>query len=136
MSIALELITILLGGTSVIGVVQAIRYRKENKSLKAAEAEAASIVNQSAQMDLADKYKALVLEMATQVQDALGQGNAELKSAIGELNSQLSVFGEKLDKNIQDTNDIIKYLNGKFVEFKQTKCYQMKEAKEKKEAKK
>ena len=136
MSIALELITILLGGTSVIGVVQAIRYRKENKSLKAAEAEAASIVNQSAQMDLADKYKALVLEMATQVQDALGQGNAELKSAIGELNSQLSVFGEKLDKNIQDTNDIIKYLNGKFVEFKQTKCYQMKEAKEKKEAEK
>ena len=136
MSIALELITILLGGTSVIGVVQAIRYRKENKSLKAAEAEAASIVNQSAQMDLADKYKALVLEMAAQVQDALGQGNAELKSAIGELNSQLSVFGEKLDKNIQDTNDIIKYLNGKFVEFKQTKCYQMKEAKEKKEAEK
>lgn len=60
----------LLGGTTVGGVVSAIWYRKQNKTIKQSEATQADVEAQKAQIDLANKYRDEMLSMVNMVKEA------------------------------------------------------------------
>ena len=64
------LIMMLLGGTTVGGVVSAIWYRKQNKTIKQSEATQADVEAQKAQIDLANKYRDEMLNMVNMVKEA------------------------------------------------------------------
>ena len=55
------IIMMLLGGTTVGGVVSAIWYRKQNKTIKQSEATQADVEAQKAEIDLANKYPDTVM---------------------------------------------------------------------------
>ena len=57
-------------GTTLIGVFEAIRYRRENKKIKASEATQADVEAQKAQIDLANKYRDEMLSMVNMVKEA------------------------------------------------------------------
>lgn len=107
----MELATLLLGGTSVAGVVTSVRYMKQNKRLKNNEVKASDVETQKAQMDLGEEYLKKVMELSEMnYQQSLknGKDNAEI---IG-----------KVEKIEQTTNNIVEYLNGDYQEFlKRTK---------------
>lgn len=64
------IIMTLLGGTTVGGVVSAIWYRKQNKTIKQSEATQADVEAQKAQIDLANKYRDEMLSMVNMVKEA------------------------------------------------------------------
>lgn len=64
------IIMTLLGGTTVGGVVSAIWYRKQNKTIKQSEATQADVKAQEAQIDLANKYRDEMLAMVKMVKEA------------------------------------------------------------------
>lgn len=64
------IIMTLLGGTTVGGIVSAIWYRKQNKTIKQSEATQADVEAQKAQIDLANKYRDEMLNMVNMVKEA------------------------------------------------------------------
>ena len=115
-----QIILALLGGTTVGGVVEAIRYRNENKRLKESEVAEKETATQSAQIDLADKYFNGMLELLEKVklsQDKGEQSQAQIRDWLErltgrtkEVESHLARLDDKLDK-------VERYLNGPFHEW-------------------
>lgn len=64
------IIMMLLGGTTVGGIVSSIWYRKQNKTIKQSEATQADVEAQKAQIDLANKYRDEMLAMVNMVKEA------------------------------------------------------------------
>ena len=72
----MELITIIsivfnfiFGGTTLWGIIVAIRYRKENKEIKKAEATTANVESQKQEIILANLYKDEMLKMVEQMKN-------------------------------------------------------------------
>lgn len=111
------LIIALLSGTTLAGIYEAIKYRRENKRMK--EAEAAKAENevkdnetdtQMKQMDMADKYFHGMLEMLEQVKNTQENGNVnqeKMISSLEDLKSRMVVMEENL-------GNIVTYLNGDY----------------------
>ena len=60
----------LLGGTTVGGIVSAIWYRRQNRKIKESEATQADVEAQKSEIDLASKYRDEMLNMMQMVKDA------------------------------------------------------------------
>ena len=98
-----SIILALLGGTSVAGIFEAVRYRRQNMKLKDAEATTADTEAQEKQMNLAESYLEKVLALTE-------KGNANQDEMIKRLDT--------LDGRI---DNIEAYLNGEFKDWKKTR---------------
>lgn len=98
-----SIILALLGGTSVAGIFEAVRYRRQNLKLKDAEATTADTEAQEKQMNLAESYLEKVLALTE-------KGNANQDEMIRRLDT--------LDGRI---DNIEAYLNGEFKDWKKTR---------------
>lgn len=94
------IIMILLSGTTVGGVVSAIWYRKQNKTIKESEATQADVEAQKAEIDLANKYRDEMLNMVEMVkaaneknftnQDEIIRSLTRLETKVGDIESYLN----------------------------------------------
>lgn len=101
-----EIMMAVLGGTSVLGIVQAIRYRKQNKKLKENEVKVSDVDTQRQQIDLADEYLKKVMELSEKNYQATlknGDDNGEIIREVKEVKTTVG--------------DIVGYLNGDFQEY-------------------
>lgn len=101
-----EIMMALLGGTSVLGIVQAVRYRKQNKALKENEVKLSDVDTQRQQIDLADEYLKKVMELSEKNYQATlknGDDNGEIIREVKEVKTTVG--------------DIVGYLNGDFQEY-------------------
>ena len=101
-----NLIIALLGGTSVAGVVEAIRYRRENKALKQNEVKVSDVDAQRQEIELADLYKDKVLEMLDQVSAKQDKGNDNQDKMLRKL--------EDMESRISNMEA---YLNGNYKQW-------------------
>lgn len=117
------LIVALLGGTSLAGIIEAIKYRRENKRLK--EAETAKAENevkdnetdtQMKQMDMADKYFDGMLKMLEQVKNSTDNGNVNQEKMI----SKLDNITNRVIVVENGMNNIVTYLNGDYQNWLET----------------
>ena len=103
----------LLGGTSILGIVDAIRYRKKNERLKESETRNAETETQSQQMDLAEKYLEKVLSLTE-------KGSNTSESILARLDAVHADVVNVNDRVIDCRNDIssiVRYLNGGYQSF-------------------
>ena len=100
------IIMMLLGGTTVGGVVSAIWYRKQNKTIKESEATQADVEAQKSQIDLANKYRDEMLNMVQMVKDA----NEKNFTNQDEIMRSLTRLETKV-------GDIESYLNGPYHQY-------------------
>lgn len=98
-----SIILALLGGTSVAGIIEAIRYRRENKRLKENEVKVSDVDAQRQQIELADLYKDKVLEMLDQLTEKQDKGNTNQDKIL-----------EKLDDLNERLLNVETYLNGNY----------------------
>ena len=101
-----EIIMAVLSGTTVGGVVEAIRYRRQNKSLKENEVKKDDVETQREQINLADEYLKKVLELSEQNYHAVVSNGRDNKEII-----------EKIDAVAKEQKHIIQYLNGDYQAF-------------------
>ena len=103
----------LLGGTSIIGLVQAVRYRKENKKLKQNEVKVSTVDAQRQEMELAEMYKDKVLDLLDQVSQKQDSGNNNQARIL----DKLDTLDGRMDKVENKVSDIVTYLNGDFQDY-------------------
>lgn len=117
------LVVALLGGTSLAGIIEAIKYRRENKRLK--EAETAKAENevkdnetdtQMKQMDMADKYFDGMLKMLEQVKNSTDNGNVNQEKMITKLDN----ITNRVIVVENGMNNIVAYLNGDYQNWLET----------------
>lgn len=117
------LVVALLGGTSLAGIIEAIKYRRENKRLK--EAETAKAENevkdnetdtQMKQMDMADKYFDGMLKMLEQVKNSTDNGNVNQEKMITKLDN----ITNRVIVVENGMNNIVTYLNGDYQNWLET----------------
>lgn len=115
-----QIILALLGGTTVGGVVEAIRYRNANKRLKESEVAEKETATQSAQIDLADKYFNGMLELLEKVKDSQDKGNSvreEIVEKLTALGDQTKQQEEHLARVDAKLGRVETYLNGQYQEW-------------------
>lgn len=104
------IIVALLSGTTVGGIVEAIRYRRQNATIKESEATQSNVEAQKSEIDLANKYRDEMLNMVQMVKDANEKNFTNQDDIIRRL--------ERLDKRIDklETNYgyMQEYLNGNY----------------------
>ena len=100
------IIMMLLGGTTVGGVISAIWYRKQNKTIKNSEATQADVEAQKAEIDLANKYRDEMLNMVQMVKDANEKNFTNQDEIIRSLTRLETKVG-----------DIESYLNGPYHQY-------------------
>ena len=114
------LIIAILSGTTLSGAIEAIRYRRENKRMK--EAEAAKVENevkdnetdtQMKQMNVADKYFEGMLKMLEQVKSSQESGNINQQTILRKLTN----LDDRMDTIAVKVSDIEKYLNGDYKQW-------------------
>ena len=108
-----EIILAVLSGTTVGGVYEAVKYRRETRRLKQAEAKNADTDAQDRQMDLAEKYLEKVLALTEKGND----NQDKMLERLDKLSEQTILLSEQNDKQDALLRDIVDYLNGDFKEF-------------------
>lgn len=97
----------ILGGTSVAGVFQAVRYRRQNKAMKNMEVRKTELEEQSERIDLGEKYLEKVMMLTERNFDAINKGNDALIEKIDTIDTRIC--------NIEE------FLNGDFKVFMKRK---------------
>lgn len=105
-----EIIISVLSGTTLAGIVEAVRFRRETKRLKENEAKQSDVETQKQQIDLADLYKDKMLQMLEQVSEKQDKGNDNQ----GKMLERLERMDTRLEKVEIKVDDIMAYLNGDF----------------------
>lgn len=103
----------LLGGTTVGGVISAIWYRKQNMTIKESEAKQADVEAQKAEIDLANKYRDEMLNMVQIVKDA----NEKNFTNQDEIIKSLRRLDERMENVEIKVSDIESYLNGPYHQY-------------------
>ena len=101
-----QVLLAVLSGTTIGGVVEAIRYRRQNKKLKNNEVKKDDVETQREQINLADEYLKKVLELSEQNYHAVVSNGRDNKEII-----------EKIDAVAVEQKHIIQYLNGDYQDF-------------------
>lgn len=112
-----EILIGLFSGTSVFGIFEAVRYWRENKRLKAAEAGTAEADTSKAQteaqkekMELGDMYLEKVMELTEKSYQATLKNNDDILSTTTKLAS-------KIDSVSSEVQSIVRYLNGEYQDY-------------------
>lgn len=107
------IIIALLGGTSIISIIQAIRFRKQNLKIKDSEATVSDVEAQKARLDLIVKVKEEMLSMVETVKQANEKNFANQDQII----DKLTRMDDRLEKVETKMSDIEAYLNGPYHEW-------------------
>lgn len=112
-----EILIGLFSGTSVFGIFEAVRYWRENKRLKEAEAGTAEADTSKAQteaqkekMELGDMYLEKVMELTEKSYQATLKNNDDILSTTTKL-------ARKIDSVSSEVQSIVKYLNGEYQDY-------------------
>lgn len=112
-----EILIGLFSGTSIFGIFEAVRYWRENKRLKAAEASSAEADTSKAQteaqvsrMELADLYLNKVMDLTEKSYQATLKNNDDILSTTSKLE-------KKIDTVSGEVQSIVKYLNGEYQDY-------------------
>ena len=111
------IIIAILSGTTLGGVVEAIRYRRENKRQKEAETEKIEkevkdyeTDIQMKEMTMADKYFKGMMEMLEQVKTSQASGNVNQETML----KKLTNLDDRMDTVVVKVSDFERYLNGDY----------------------
>ena len=96
--------------TSVLAIVQAIRFWKQNKKLKNNEVKKDDVETQKAEIDLAHLYKEEMLKVIQLLKDSQSENSDNQEKMI----NKLDVLDERLEKVEIKMTDIETYLNGPY----------------------
>ena len=121
------IILALLSGTSVGGIFEAWRYRKQNKQLKENETTQSNVETQEKELNLLNMYKDEMLKLF----DLMRQNQTENIGNQKEMMETLSNLDKRLDgleermisleqrvKSIEEsTNNLVEFNNGEFQRF-------------------
>lgn len=102
-----------LGGTSVLGLIQAVRYRRENKALKANEVKQSDVDTQRQQIELAELYKNKMLALLEQMSAKQDSSHGYQERII----DKLEILDGRVDGLDVRLANVVTYLNGDFQEF-------------------
>ena len=105
-----QLIITLLGGTSVVGIWESIRYRKQNAVEKSAEAAKVDYEAQAQGIDLAKKFACDTLENMKMFQTTM----EEMRQHASTQNEEVITRPDKMDGTL---SNVVEYLNGDFKKF-------------------
>lgn len=105
-----EIVIALLSGTTLAGIVEAIRYRHENKKLKENEVKVSDVDAQKQEIELAELYKDKVLEMLDQMAAKQDKGNDNQDKMLAKL--------EAMETRIANVE---LYLNGNYQKWLEEK---------------
>lgn len=108
-----SIIMALLGGSSALGILGAIVYRKENKKLKQNEVKVSTVDAQKQEIELAEMYKDKMLDLLEQVSSKQESGNENQTRIL----QKLDTLDSRMDKMDGKVADIVAYLNGDFQDF-------------------
>lgn len=115
-----EIIVALLSGTTVASIVEAIRFRKQNKAMKDSEAkqaesgaEQSDIETQKQKIDLGNKFMQESLAMMETIKQYQESGNRDTKEMMADI-KELKMQNKKQDGLL---TDIVNYLNGDFQKY-------------------
>ena len=107
------IIVALLSGTTVGGIVEAIKYRKQNNQIKTNEATQSSIETQKSEIDLANLYKEEMLKVIELLKSSQVENNDNQTKMI----NKLDTLDTRLEKVEIKMNNIETYLNGPYHEW-------------------
>ena len=117
-----EILAFVFGGTSLITLIEIVRYRKQDKrqreaeakaKIKEREAEDAGTSAQAKQIDLADKYFDGMLAMMEKMRDSQERGTLNQDKMLEVLNG----IDRRTDSMEVRISDIEAYLNGNYHAF-------------------
>lgn len=121
------IIMMLLSGTTVGGIVSAIWYRKQNKTIKQSEATQASVEAQKAQIELGELFTQKAAEMFKQMQElqeqtllATKKNGIDNESIIKELEAvkaEQKRQAEELKRLADEQSHIVQFVNGEYQDF-------------------
>lgn len=117
----MEILTYILGGTSITSIILFLIFFRQNRLLKnnevsksANEVELGKIDNDMAQIDLGNKYLNSILEAT----DKLNKYQNDYKNSIDSITDNINEIKKDI-KSIKKEQTIMSlYLNGKYNEFK------------------
>lgn len=117
----MEILTYILGGTSIASIILFLIFFRQNRLLKnhevsksVNEVESGKISNDMAQIDLGTKYLNNILEAT----EKLNTYHTDYKNNIDSITKDISEIKEDV-KSIKKEQTIMSlYLNGKYTEFK------------------
>ena len=99
--------------TSVLAIVQAIRFWKQNKKLKNNEVKKDDIETQKAEIDLANLYKEEMLKVIELLKSSQSESMGNQK----EILKRLVTLDERLEKVELNMDNMEEYLNGHYHEW-------------------
>lgn len=102
-----------LSVTSIIAVIQAIRFWKQNKKLKNNEVTKDDVETQKAEIDLANLYKEEMLKVIELLKSSQSENNDNQEKMITKLDN----LDNRLEKVEIKMTDIETYLNGPYHEW-------------------
>lgn len=102
-----SIIMALLSGTTVAGIVEAIRYRKQNLRIKDSEATQSDVEAQKSQMNLGEEYMKKVYELSEMNYQATLKNGTDNANIIA-----------KVDAIAEEQRMMASFLNGEYAEFK------------------
>ena len=102
-----------LSVTSIIAVIQAIRFWKQNKKLKNNEVTKDDVETQKAEIDLANLYKEEMLKVIELLKSSQSENNDNQEKMITKLDN----LDNRLEKVEIKMTDIEAYLNGPYHEW-------------------
>jgi len=102
-----------LSVTSIIAVIQAIRFWKQNKKLKNNEVTKDDVETQKAEIDLANLYKEEMLKVIELLKNSQSENNDNQEKMITKLDN----LDNRLEKVEIKMTDIEAYLNGPYHEW-------------------
>lgn len=117
----MEILTYILGGTSITSIILFSIFFRQNRLLKnnevsksANEVESGKIDNDMAQIDLGNKYLNSILEAT----DKLNTYHIDYRNDIGSITENISEIKEDVKSIKKEQIMVSLYLNGKYNEFK------------------
>ena len=99
--------------TSVLAIVQAIRFWKQNKKLKNNEVKKDDVETQKAEIDLANLYKEEMLKVIELLKSSQSESMGNQK----EILKRLVTLDERLEKVELNMDNMEEYLNGHYHEW-------------------
>ena len=115
--------TIALGffsGTTLLSVYEAIKYRRENKTIKKSEAAKEQVSAKEAEIDLASKYRDEMLSMVDMVKAANDKNfmnQDQIMEKLMAMGNRLDRMDERLEKLEINYNNLEEWANGSFHSF-------------------
>ena len=117
----MEILTYLLGGTSVVSIALFLIFFRQNSLLKnhevsksANDVESGKIVNDMAQIDLGNKYLDGILEAT----EKLNTYQTDYKKCVGSIIEDINEIKSDVKEIKKEQTLMNLYLNGKYAEFK------------------